>query len=69
MPIVCPDARKCRRTVESVRRMDGKPPEPLRLIDRMREAAATWGFLIGARYGEPFACREPVGLEGFGGLK
>jgi len=49
--------------------VEGQPPEPLGLIDRLREAAAMWGFLIGARYGEPFTCREPVGLEGFGGLK
>jgi bacillithiol biosynthesis deacetylase BshB1 len=49
--------------------VEGQPPEPLGLIDRLREAAATWGFLIGARYGEPFTCREPVGLAGFGELK
>lgn len=49
--------------------VEGHPPAPLRLIDRLREAAGAWGFLIGARYGEPFTCREPVGLEGFAGLK
>jgi hypothetical protein len=26
--------------------------------------AATWGFVIGTRYGEPFASREPIGLAG-----
>jgi bacillithiol biosynthesis deacetylase BshB1 len=33
------------------------------LLDRLRELAATWGFLIGTQYGEPFASREPVGLS------
>ena len=33
------------------------------LVERLREVAATWGFLIGTRYGEPFASREPLGLS------
>ena len=32
------------------------------LVERFREHAAAWGFLIGTRYGEPFASREPLGL-------
>ncbi len=31
-------------------------------IDRLRDQAATWGFSIGAEYGEAFASREPIGL-------
>lgn len=31
-------------------------------IERIRDEAAYWGKVIGTRYGEPFACREPVGL-------
>ncbi len=37
-------------------------------IERQREAAAYWGSLIGVRYGEPFASRQPVGLTGLGTL-
>lgn len=32
------------------------------VIDRLRDQAAFWGASIGTLYGEPFACREPVGL-------
>lgn len=39
----------------------GRDEEPS-FIERLRDQAANWGFLIGAEYGEPFACREPVGL-------
>lgn len=34
------------------------------VVDRMR----FWGHTIGARYGEPYASREPIGLSGLGGL-
>lgn len=37
-------------------------------VERWREWSATWGFLIGTRYGEPFASREPIGLTGLGEL-
>jgi len=33
------------------------------LVERFRDHAANWGFLIGTKYGEPFACREPLGLS------
>ena len=32
-------------------------------VDRVRDEAAYWGKMIGTRYGEPFACREPIGLQ------
>ncbi len=35
------------------------------LIDRLEEEAGYWGKLIGTRYGEPYTCREPLGLRGF----
>ncbi len=38
------------------------------LVERFRDQAATWGFLIGVPYGEPFACREPIGLTSLNGL-
>ena len=38
------------------------------LVERFRDQAATWGLLIGVPYGEPFACREPIGLTSLSGL-
>ncbi|MCA9103721.1 MAG: bacillithiol biosynthesis deacetylase BshB1 [Planctomycetales bacterium] len=38
------------------------------LIERLRDQAANWGFAIGTAYGEPFSCREPLGLAGLGEL-
>jgi bacillithiol biosynthesis deacetylase BshB1 len=32
-------------------------------IEQLREEAAYWGKLIGVRYGEPFASKEPIGLQ------
>jgi bacillithiol biosynthesis deacetylase BshB1 len=46
----------------------GRPAEPPTLIDQLRHEAAHWGRAIGTRYGEPFACREPVGLKSLVGL-
>ncbi|NLL02576.1 MAG: bacillithiol biosynthesis deacetylase BshB1, partial [Mollicutes bacterium] len=48
--------------------VDGRSQEPPTFIDRLRDQASTWGWAIGARYGEPFASREPIGLSGFGKL-
>ena len=38
------------------------------MIDRLRDQAAFWGSLIGTRYGEPFASREPVGVATMKGI-
>ena len=38
-----------------------KPTVP----ERVDAAASWWGSLIGARHGEPFYAREPVGVRGF----
>lgn len=43
-------------------------PQPT-VLERVAAAEAWWGGLIGARYGEPFWCREPVGLTGFADLR
>jgi bacillithiol biosynthesis deacetylase BshB1 len=40
----------------------GRPQEPPTFLDRLRDQAAFWGWSIGARYGEPLASREPLGL-------
>ncbi len=39
--------------------------EPPTILDRLRDQAAYWGWSIGARYGEPFMCRETVGVRSF----
>jgi bacillithiol biosynthesis deacetylase BshB1 len=45
----------------------GRHSEP-GFIDQLEIEAAWWGKLINARYGEPFTCREPLGLSGFESL-
>lgn len=42
--------------------IEGRGADSPTLIDRLRDQAATWGWAINARYGEPFASREPIGL-------
>ena len=37
-------------------------------LDKLRDEASYWGKTIGVEYGEPFNCREPLGLNAFGGL-
>lgn len=39
---------------------EGKSPS---FLEQLRDEAAYWGKTIGVRYGEPFACREPLGLK------
>jgi bacillithiol biosynthesis deacetylase BshB1 len=46
----------------------GRSTNPPVFIDALRDEAAYWGKAIGACYGEPFACREPVGMRTMGGL-
>lgn len=48
--------------------IEGRSQEPPTFLDRLRDQAAVWGWSIGARYGEPFASREPVGLATMHGL-
>jgi len=40
----------------------GRPTDRPSIVDRLHHEAAYWGGLIGCRYGEPFASREPLGL-------
>ena len=46
----------------------GRPTGSPTFIDTLRDEAAYWGKAIGARYGEPFHCREPIGLRTLAGL-
>ncbi len=42
--------------------IEGRSTEPPTFLDQLRDEAAYWGKAIGVRYGEPFNCREPIGL-------
>lgn len=46
----------------------GRPTAPPTFVDSLRDEAAYWGRTIGARYGEPFTCREPIGMRTMSGL-
>lgn len=46
----------------------GRPTEPPTFLDALRDEAAFWGKAIGKPYGEPFHCREPIGLSTLAGL-
>jgi len=46
----------------------GRPTTSPTFLERLRDEAAYWGKTIGTRYGEPFACREPLGLTGLSEL-
>jgi bacillithiol biosynthesis deacetylase BshB1 len=44
--------------------VEGRPATPPTLLDDLRDRARYWGWAIGTGYGEPFICREEVGLRG-----
>ncbi len=46
----------------------GRSTDPPVFIDALRDEAAYWGKAIGTHYGEPFACREPLGMRTMSGL-
>jgi bacillithiol biosynthesis deacetylase BshB1 len=48
--------------------VQGRSETPPTFLDGLRDQAAVWGWAIGARYGEPFASREPIGLGSLAGL-
>jgi bacillithiol biosynthesis deacetylase BshB1 len=43
--------------------IEGRPTTPPTFLDDLRDRARYWGWAIGTGYGEPFACREAVGLR------
>ncbi|MCY2994930.1 MAG: bacillithiol biosynthesis deacetylase BshB1 [Planctomycetota bacterium] len=43
--------------------VEGRSPDPPTFLEQLRDEASYWGKTIGVRYGEPYACREPVGLS------
>jgi bacillithiol biosynthesis deacetylase BshB1 len=46
----------------------GRSQDPPTFLDSFRDQARYWGWTIGARYGEAFVSREPMGLKGLGDL-
>jgi bacillithiol biosynthesis deacetylase BshB1 len=46
----------------------GRPTDPPTFLDQLHDEAAYWGKTIGTRYGEPFHCREPIGMTTMSGL-
>jgi bacillithiol biosynthesis deacetylase BshB1 len=42
----------------------GRPTTPPTFLEELRQRARYWGWAIGAGYGEPFLCREEIGLRG-----
>jgi bacillithiol biosynthesis deacetylase BshB1 len=42
--------------------IEGRSSEPPTFLDQLRDEAAYWGKAIGTSYGEPYQCREPIGL-------
>jgi len=46
----------------------GRPHDPPTFLDQLQSEAAYWGKTIGRSFGEPYACREPLGMSGFGNL-
>jgi N-acetylglucosamine malate deacetylase 1 len=48
--------------------IEGRPSTFPTLLDDLRARARYWGWTIGTAYGEPFVCREEVGLRGLDDL-
>jgi bacillithiol biosynthesis deacetylase BshB1 len=48
--------------------IQGRPTTPPTVIDDIRDRARYWGWAIGVGYGEPFVCREEIGLRSLGDL-
>jgi bacillithiol biosynthesis deacetylase BshB1 len=48
--------------------IEGRSTDPPTFLDQLRDEAAYWGKTIGVRYGEPFHCREPIGMTTLQGL-
>src|SRR5262245_57180046 len=43
--------------------IEGRPTTPPTILDDLRDRARYWGWTIAAGYGEPFVCRELIGLR------
>jgi bacillithiol biosynthesis deacetylase BshB1 len=43
--------------------IEGRPTSPPTFLDELRDRARYWGWTIGTTFGEPFLCREEIGLR------
>jgi len=43
--------------------IEGRSSTPPTILDDLRDRARYWGWSIGTHYGEPFLCREEIGLR------
>jgi hypothetical protein len=43
--------------------VEGRPTTSPTFLEEIRDRDRYWGWTIGAGYGEPFLCRELVGLR------
>jgi len=43
--------------------IEGRPIQPRTFLDELRDRGRYWGWTINAGFGEPFVCREEVGLR------
>jgi bacillithiol biosynthesis deacetylase BshB1 len=43
--------------------IEGRPTTPPTFLDDLRDRARYWGWAVGAGFGEPFVCREEIGLR------
>ncbi len=48
--------------------IEGRPTTVPTLLDDVRDRSRYWGWAIGTAHGEPFVCREEVGLRSLGEL-
>ncbi|MBD15029.1 MAG: bacillithiol biosynthesis deacetylase BshB1 [Planctomycetaceae bacterium] len=48
--------------------LTGRSTDPPTFLDQLHTEAAYWGKTIGVKYGEPYACREPLGVRTMVGL-
>lgn len=48
--------------------LTGRPETFPTVLDDVRDRARYWGWTIGTAFAEPFACREEIGVPGFGSL-
>jgi N-acetylglucosamine malate deacetylase 1 len=48
--------------------IEGRPQTPPTFLDELHDRARYWGWTIGTKFGEPFLCREEIGLRSLADL-
>jgi bacillithiol biosynthesis deacetylase BshB1 len=49
--------------------IEGREQASPTFLEQLRDEAAYWGKTIGTRFGEPFTCREPIGMTSMRDLR